>query len=159
MAARYGPRATGSDGSDFSHREQVAHHYQQSVLLKKRLVCVLCAQAPLLILSLILSGVVYGDEMKVPFMLCTVGYLIGIPSAYFAQLRNHYNLMIIYGNCCVLLGVFPMAYQLFHIFHRHTGEYPAFLVGSCVIVMNIAGGLCAKGLLLAWEPATKKKRK
>ena len=28
MASRGGPRATGSDGSDFTHREQVATRYQ-----------------------------------------------------------------------------------------------------------------------------------
>ena len=28
MASREGPRATGTDGSDFKHRERVAAHYQ-----------------------------------------------------------------------------------------------------------------------------------
>ena len=158
MAARYGPRASGSDGSDYSHREQVAVHYQQSVLLKRRLYWVMYAQLPLLILSLLLSGVVYGNQIVVPFLLCTIGYFIGIPSAYYGSLRNHSILMNIYGNCCVVLGVFPMSYQLFHIFQHHTGDYVAFLVGACIMMMNIAGALCARGLLLAWEPATKNKK-
>ena len=34
MASRAGPRATGSDGSDFQHRERVAAHYQASVKAK-----------------------------------------------------------------------------------------------------------------------------
>lgn len=157
MAARYGPRASGSDGSDYSHREQVAVHYQQSVLLKRRLSWVMYAQLPLLILSLLLSGVVYGNQILVPFLLCTIGYLIGIPSGYYGSLRNHSISMNIYGNCCVVLGVFPMSYQLFSIFQHHTGHYVAFLVGACIMTMNIAGSLCARGLLVAWEPATKKK--
>lgn len=28
MASRAGPRAAGTDGSDYQHREQVASHYQ-----------------------------------------------------------------------------------------------------------------------------------
>ena len=158
MAARYGPRASGSDGSDYSHREQVAVHYQQSVLLKRRLSWVMYAQLPLLVLSLLLSGIVYGNQILVPFLLCTIGYLVGIPSAYYGSLRNHSILMNIYGNCCIVLGVFPMSYQLFHIFQHHTGDYLAFLVGACIMVVNIAGALCARGLLVAWEPATKNKK-
>nr|KAF6474562.1 jagunal-like protein 1 [Rousettus aegyptiacus] len=34
MASRAGPRAAGTDGSDFQHRERVAMHYQMSVTLK-----------------------------------------------------------------------------------------------------------------------------
>ncbi|XP_064218079.1 protein jagunal homolog 1 isoform X2 [Aotus nancymaae] len=34
MASRAGPRAAGTDGSDFEHREHVAMHYQMSVTLK-----------------------------------------------------------------------------------------------------------------------------
>lgn len=57
-----------------------------------------------------------------------------------------------------MLGIFPMSYQLFQMFHNHTGEYVAFLVGACVMVANIAGALCARLLMLAWEPATKNKK-
>ena len=34
MSARAGPRAQGTDGSDFQHREQVASHYQASAASK-----------------------------------------------------------------------------------------------------------------------------
>ena len=37
MASRAGPRATGTDGSDFTHRERVASHYKESVLWKAKL--------------------------------------------------------------------------------------------------------------------------
>ena len=37
MAARAGPRAEGTDGSDFRHREKVASHYQESVAIKGKL--------------------------------------------------------------------------------------------------------------------------
>ncbi|XP_053722463.1 protein jagunal homolog 1-B [Synchiropus splendidus] len=35
MASKDGPRASGTDGSDFQHRERVASHYQMSVALKR----------------------------------------------------------------------------------------------------------------------------
>uniref|UniRef100_A0A3B5QQB3 Jagunal homolog 1b n=1 Tax=Xiphophorus maculatus TaxID=8083 RepID=A0A3B5QQB3_XIPMA len=37
MASRAGPRASGTDGSDFQHRERVASHYQMSVALKSEI--------------------------------------------------------------------------------------------------------------------------
>ena len=37
MAARAGPRAEGTDGSDFQHREQVALHYQESAAIKGKI--------------------------------------------------------------------------------------------------------------------------
>ncbi|XP_072023515.1 protein jagunal homolog 1-like [Amphiura filiformis] len=37
MSSREGPRAVGSDGSDFTHREQVASQYVISVQLKSKL--------------------------------------------------------------------------------------------------------------------------
>ena len=37
MAARAGPRAAGTDGSDFKHREKVASHYQESVHIKAKI--------------------------------------------------------------------------------------------------------------------------
>lgn len=158
MAARYGPRASGSDGSDYSHREQVASHYQQSVVLKKKLKWVMYAQLPLLVICFLLSGIVYGNQIVVPFLLCTIGYLIGIPSAYYGRLRNHSKLVNIYGSCCMVLGVFPMSYHLFHMFHRHNEEYISLIAGACVMVANITGGLCSRFLLIAWEPTAKDKK-
>ena len=37
MSSRSGPRASGTDGSDFSHREKVASHYKDSVRWKSKL--------------------------------------------------------------------------------------------------------------------------
>ena len=42
MASRDGPRASGTDGSDFSHRQRVASHYKESVLWKGKLKACLC---------------------------------------------------------------------------------------------------------------------
>ena len=37
MSSRSGPRPSGTDGSDFSHREKVAAHYKDSVKWKSKL--------------------------------------------------------------------------------------------------------------------------
>ena len=37
MASRAGPRAAGSDGSDFQHRERVADHYKMSAEIKVKI--------------------------------------------------------------------------------------------------------------------------
>lgn len=42
MASRDGPRAVGTDGSDFSHRQRVASHYKESVQWKGKLKACLC---------------------------------------------------------------------------------------------------------------------
>ncbi|VDM94791.1 unnamed protein product [Thelazia callipaeda] len=34
MSSRFGPRATGTDGTDFKHRQRIAAHYQYSVQYK-----------------------------------------------------------------------------------------------------------------------------
>jgi len=44
MASRDGPRAVGTDGSDFSHRQRVASHYRESVQWKAKLKACLCFQ-------------------------------------------------------------------------------------------------------------------
>ena len=37
MASRDGPRAAGTDGSDFTHRQRVASHYKESVQWKGKM--------------------------------------------------------------------------------------------------------------------------
>lgn len=37
MASRGGPRADGTDGSDFTHRQRIVSHYKESVKLKAKL--------------------------------------------------------------------------------------------------------------------------
>ncbi|KRX39906.1 Protein jagunal -like protein [Trichinella britovi] len=50
MSSRFGPRAVGSDGSDFRHRQKVATHYRDSVLNKYRMKVTLSLHALLLFL-------------------------------------------------------------------------------------------------------------
>uniref|UniRef100_A0A915JAM7 Protein jagunal n=1 Tax=Romanomermis culicivorax TaxID=13658 RepID=A0A915JAM7_ROMCU len=50
MSSKFGPRAAGSDGSDFKHRQRVANHYKESVVNKFRLKCVLILHIFLIVL-------------------------------------------------------------------------------------------------------------
>ena len=45
MASRDGPRAVGTDGSDFTHRQRIASHYKDSVQWKAKLKACLCLHA------------------------------------------------------------------------------------------------------------------
>ena len=79
MAGRGGPRAAGTDGSDFTHREKVASHYQTSVVLKYRFKLLLCVQSALAVLCLAVGFLVRYDYC---FLLTFSGYLVGVPLAY-----------------------------------------------------------------------------
>lgn len=49
MASRDGPRAVGTDGSDFTHRQRVASHYKESVQWKGKLKACLCFHLVLIV--------------------------------------------------------------------------------------------------------------
>ena len=49
MASRDGPRAVGTDGSDFAHRQRVASHYKESVQWKGKLKACLCFHLVLIV--------------------------------------------------------------------------------------------------------------
>uniref|UniRef100_A0A5S6QD67 Uncharacterized protein n=1 Tax=Trichuris muris TaxID=70415 RepID=A0A5S6QD67_TRIMR len=50
MSSRYGPRAVGTDGSDYRHRQRVASHYRDSAINKYRLRITLIMHSLLLFL-------------------------------------------------------------------------------------------------------------
>jgi len=52
MASKFGPRAAGTDGSDFRHRQRVAVHYRESVTNKFRLKCAVLLHSSLLTVML-----------------------------------------------------------------------------------------------------------
>lgn len=64
MASRAGPRAAGTDGSDFQHRERVAMHYQMSVTLKYEI-------KKLIYVHLVMAAVGGQDERGTPEALVT----------------------------------------------------------------------------------------
>ncbi len=160
MASRVGSRPDGTDGSDFSHRERVASHYKQSAELKPKLNRVLKLQILCGTMCLILGIVVAYDYIS---LLCSVGYLIGLPLAYMALRSNSYNYINLYGCCCSLLGVFPMVYLLYSSLWTGVVDnyrYPRLAVAVTVITVNTMGMYIAKNLMSAWtisRPQTKRR--
>ena len=154
MAARIGPRAQGTDGSDFTHRERVATHYQQSAEMKAKLRRVLQTQMLVALMCLAVCLVVHYD---VPSIVCIVGYAIGIPICHFALNRNDTTLINLYGTSLSVLGVFPMAYTIYLFFwtgglksYRFVRLFEAFMV----IAVNCGAMHLAKNLMYTWSPRT-----
>ena len=157
MASRVGSRASGTDGSDFSHRETIALHYQRAVELKKK-----CKQLSLLqIISVfVLALTSLLSSLHPPSLIIITGYLIALPSIHFGLRRNSFVLVNIYGTCCVLLGVFPASYSLYKVFFKDASFLSRFdvhsflIVVQCSIVMilNVYGAYLAKNLMVLWQP-------
>ncbi len=96
-------------------------------------------------------------------LLCSVGYLIGLPLAYMALRSNSYMYINLYGCSCSLLGVFPMVYLLYSSLWTGVVDsyrYPRLAVAVTVIIVNTMGMYIAKNLMSAWNtsrPQTKRR--
>ena len=151
MAGTVGPRARGSDGSDFTHRERVAGHYQISARTKPILRKVLLIQVFCAVMCL---GVGLLVKYDIPSLLCFLGYVCGIPLCYVALNRNSVNLINLYGTSCSLLGAFPMFYTLYlFLWTGAVTEYRQirFIQAVVVILVNAGGMYFAKKLMDAWS--------
>lgn len=151
MAGREGPRAKGTDGSDYAHREKVASHYQESVELKSRLKLLLYAQAALTVLCLVVGVIVKYDYC---FLLCFSGYLVGIPLAHFSLKKNNIFFINTYGAACSMLGLFPMMFILYlslwtGTISRH--RYLRLISAIVVVLVNGFGMHVAKRLRTSWS--------
>ena len=154
MASSVGPRARGTDGSDFLHREQVAKRYKISAELKPKLKKVLVLQTLCAAFCLGLGLV----SVNYLFLITFFGYLCGISFCYFALKKNNPSYMNIYGCCCSILGVFPMVYLLYS--SLWTGQvkdyrYLKLPVAVFVVLSNTYGMYFAKKLMSAWEGTDK----
>ncbi len=159
MAARVGARAQGTDGSDFTHREQVARHYQTSAVMKPKLRKVLLVQALCAVVCLTVGVLVKYD---IASLVCFAGYLCGVPMCYFALQRNSVTLINLYGTSCSVLGVFPMCYLLYlSLWSGVVTKYRYVRIAEAIVVLavNMAGMYFAKALLEAWSSRTQQKRR
>lgn len=158
MASRAGKRAEGSDGSDFAHRERVHTRYGRSAQLKKNLQIVLYVQL-LSVLVVLIAVLTAGDY---PSLLCAGGYAVGLPLGWRATKKNSAVLINIYGVCCSMLGVFPMAYTLYSFLWTHgiTSHHYLRLTEALVVVATNGVGLhFAKELMTVWSATTVTGRK
>ncbi|CAG00883.1 unnamed protein product, partial [Tetraodon nigroviridis] len=182
MASRAGPRASGTDGSDFQHRERVASHYQMSVALKSEIRKLNIVHV--LIWMLIAAQVVVSQLGLVSHRLVAspyqweYPYLLSIAPTAFSFLalpRNHISYLVISmisgGLFCVSpliygsMEMFPMAQQLY----RHGKAYRFIFGFSAVSVMYLVIVVAvqvhgwqiyySKKLLDQWFTGTQEKKK
>ncbi|XP_005937388.1 protein jagunal homolog 1-B isoform X1 [Simochromis diagramma] len=159
MASRAGPRAAGTDGSDYQHRERVASHYQMSVSLKSEirklnivhlLIWVLMAaqlsvfsflsQVTVSQLNLVSHKVVASPyQWEYPYLLSIIPTVF----SFLALPRNNISYLVISmisaGLFCVApliygsMEMFPVAQQLY----RHGKAYRFIFGFSAVSVMYL----------------------
>uniref|UniRef100_A0A1A7YAN4 Jagunal homolog 1b n=1 Tax=Iconisemion striatum TaxID=60296 RepID=A0A1A7YAN4_9TELE len=182
MASRAGPRATGTDGSDFQHRERVASHYQMSVALKSEirklnivhlLIWILmAAQVTVSQLSLVSHKVVASPyQWEYPYLLSIIPTVF----SFLALPRNNISYLVISmisaGLFCVApliyggMEMFPVAQQLY----RHGKAYRFIFGFSAVSVMYLIIIIAvqvhgwqiyySKKLLDQWFSTTQEKKK
>nr|XP_020476197.1 protein jagunal homolog 1-B [Monopterus albus] len=182
MASQAGPRAAGTDGSDFQHREQVASHYQMSVALKSEirklntvhlLIWVLMtAQVTVSQLSLVSHKIVASPyQWEFPYLLSIIPTIF----SFLALPRNNIGYLVISmisaGLFCVApliyggMEMFPVAQQLY----RHGKAYRFIFGFSAVTVMYLVIVIAiqvhgwqiyySKKLLDQWFITTQEKKK
>ncbi|KFO38344.1 protein jagunal homolog 1 [Fukomys damarensis] len=182
MASRAGPRAAGTDGSDFQHRERVATHYQMSVTLKyeiKKLIYVHLVIWLLLVAKMsvghlrLLSHdqVAMPYQWEYPYLLSIVPSLLGLLSFP----RNNISYLVLSMISMGLFSIAPLIYGSMEMFpaaqqlYRHGKAY-RFLFGfSAVSVMYLVLVLAvqvhawqlyySKKLLDSWFTSTQEKKR
>ena len=155
MAARIGPRAQGTDGSDFSHRERVAEHYQMSAELKPKMKRVLYIQSVCAVTCLVLGILVRFDYF---FLTAAFGYLIALPFCHFSLGRNNARNIDVYGISLSFLVVFPMVFELYSSLWTGVIEQlrvPRQALAVLIILLNGYGMHLAKRLKATWTQRTK----
>ncbi|KAM4652825.1 protein jagunal homolog 1 isoform 1-T2 [Discoglossus pictus] len=182
MASRAGPRATGTDGSDFQHRERVANHYQMSVSLKseiKKLIyahvviwLLVAAQMCVAHLKLVSHDVIAMPyQWEYPYLLSIIPSLLGL----FSFPRNNISYLVLSMISTGLFSIAPLIYGSMEMFpmaqqmYRH-GKVYRFIFGfSAVSVMYLVMVVAvqvhgwqiyySKKLLDSWFTSTQEKKK
>ncbi|XP_006260365.1 protein jagunal homolog 1 [Alligator mississippiensis] len=182
MASRAGPRAAGTDGSDFRHRERVAEHYQMSAALKAEvrkltyvhvaLWALLAAQAVAAHLKLVAhERVAVPYRWQYPYLLSILPSLLGL----LAFPRNNISYLVLSMISAGLFSVAPLIYGSMEMFpvaqqlYRHGKAYRFIFGFSAVSVMYLVVLVAAqvhgwqlyysKKLLDSWFASTQDRKK
>ena len=114
MASRSGPRALGTDGSDYKHRETVASHYSKSADLK---VSVRKCLMPHMLLTALYIGkyiaVMLGSKYFVPLASWEIVWLVsGICAfiGYSSLSRNDIPRLLVYIVGNIVFGLVPLVF-------------------------------------------------
>ncbi|KAE8612397.1 hypothetical protein XENTR_v10012840 [Xenopus tropicalis] len=182
MASRAGPRATGTDGSDFQHRERVASHYQMSASLKNEIKKLIYAH---LVIWLLIAAQMCVSHLKLvskdlvampyqweyPYLLSLVPSLFGLVSFP----RNNISYLVISMISTGLFSIAPLIYGTLEMFpmaqqlYRHGKAYRFIFGFSAISVMYLLMVVAvqvhgwqiyySKKLLDAWFTNTQEKKK
>ncbi|XP_003217932.1 protein jagunal homolog 1 [Anolis carolinensis] len=182
MASRAGPRATGTDGSDFRHRERVAQHFQMSVSLKSEIKKLIYMQVALWLLVAAQMCVAHfkllsHDQVAMPYQ-WEYPYLLSIIPSLFGFLsfpRNNISYLVISMISTGLFSVAPLIYGSMEMFpmaqqlYRHGKAYRFIFGFSAVSVMYLLIVVAvqvhgwqlyySKKLLDSWFTSTQEKKK
>ena len=132
MASRFGPRAGGTDGSDFSHRETVASHYKDSVLFKNRLLKVIYAHFVLVVvvscyLALVTDRPWWLFSWMATALTCVLGFL-AVP-------KNHSGLLTMFALNSLIVGMGSAGFGLYAYLSSHSGSL--LVPAGCLIAILI----------------------
>ncbi|KAM6470581.1 protein jagunal homolog 1 isoform 1-T1 [Liasis olivaceus] len=182
MASRAGPRAAGTDGSDFRHRERVAEHYQMSVSLKSEIKKLIYMQVALWLLVAAQMCVAHfkllpHDKVAMPYQ-WEYPYLLSIIPSLFGLVsfpRNNISYLVISMISTGLFSVAPLIYGSMEMFpmaqqlYRHGKAYRFIFGFSAVSVMYLLVVVAvqvhgwqlyySKKLLDSWFTSTQEKKK
>ncbi|XP_060069665.1 protein jagunal homolog 1-like [Ylistrum balloti] len=164
MASKYGSRPTGTDGSDFWHRESVAWQYKHSSLNKSRLKIVLVIQilVCLMLVVRVLPGITaflglgLFERLKhwdfpaprpweylwiINFMAAILG-LKSLPKNDIPLLRQYVIGTVVFGICPIAYGVFDQIDDLYAYLNEKKSigtlqGYPAVIVWFMFLTMAI----------------------
>ncbi|XP_026151333.1 protein jagunal homolog 1-A [Mastacembelus armatus] len=182
MTSRIGPRAAGTDGSDFKHREKVAPCYQMSASLKSEVRKLNLVH--LLIWLLVAAQVtvshcnlVSHDKVSMPYQ-WEYPYLLSLLPLICSSLslpKNNISYLVISMISAGLFSVAPLIYGGMEMFpvaqqlYRHGKAYRFIFGFSAVTVMYLIMVIAVqvhawqlyymKKLLDSWFNATQEKKK
>lgn len=176
MSSRSGPRATGSDGMDFLHRERVAGHYKTSATNKWRMKFVSILHIFLLLLMLARLStslfVMFGfrppsmlQRMKLPrgnswefaWLMSGAATLVGL----MALRRNKIVLLKQYMLGIITFGLGPVFYALYDLcddmwdyYNTHDAKlkfqgFPLVILWSMFLAISMQ--LHFFGIYFAWQ--------
>jgi len=175
MASREGPRAEGSDGTDFQHRERVASHYETSSAYKARMRFVIYLHLLLVVLMVfrLSAGLCLLFNVQPPAVLQELEmppaqiwefvWLMTAVASFFGLIalrRNRAFLIqqysigtIIFGLGPVIYGIISMLGDLLDYWHTREAKatffgFPAVLLWNMFLV--IALQVHVFGLWFAW---------
>ena len=122
MASRSGPRAEGTDGSDFSNRESIANHYKTSAELKTK---VRKSMIPHMLMTFLLVlkfvATALGSKYFVPLEKWEMVWILSGICAFigFGSLaKNDNKKLIIYISGNMLFGIIPLFLGFYGLLKR-----------------------------------------